>query len=146
MHYIAIKITQITVFYMTIFAPTCHIKDCYLCNFNRNIVHLLVLLNKYVKNARCNNQSSTQNITMSLKFNSKLHFDNQHFVLIIKMSITGTEEDCLLEFRSPCQTVWHLTLYLRLTTNSPYDQVFRTHPVHTFGSACGDYVQMCSIV
>jgi len=48
MHYIAIKITQITVFYMT--------KDCYLRNFNRNIVHLLVLLNKYVKNARCNNQ------------------------------------------------------------------------------------------
>jgi len=33
------------------------IKDCYLCNFNRNIVHLLVLLNKYVKNARCNNQT-----------------------------------------------------------------------------------------
>ena len=26
-----------------------YIKDCYLCNFNRNIVHLLVLLNKYVK-------------------------------------------------------------------------------------------------
>ena len=25
----------------------CHIKDCYLCNFNRNIVHLLVLLNKH---------------------------------------------------------------------------------------------------
>ena len=24
-------------------------KDCYLCNFNRNIVHLLVLLNKYEK-------------------------------------------------------------------------------------------------
>ena len=24
----------------------CHIKDCYLCNFNRNIVHLLVLVNR----------------------------------------------------------------------------------------------------
>ena len=76
MHYIAIKITQITVYYMTIFAPTCfdplgssrietcrskycHIIDCYLCNFNSNIVHLLVLLNKYVKNARCNNQRNS---------------------------------------------------------------------------------------
>ena len=24
-----------------------HIKDCYLCNFNRNIAHLLVIINKY---------------------------------------------------------------------------------------------------
>jgi len=34
-----------------------HIKDCYLCNFNRNIVHLLVIINKFIQNARYNNQN-----------------------------------------------------------------------------------------
>ena len=38
MHYIAIKITQIT--------------DCYFCNFNRNIVHLLVIINKLINRLR----------------------------------------------------------------------------------------------
>ena len=44
MHYIAIKITQITVFYMTIFAPTCLILQDHLQGAQKFLIKLLLNL------------------------------------------------------------------------------------------------------
>jgi len=54
----SIKVNAFMVEYVAAYL-SCVYGSCRVCNFSRNIVHLLVLLNKYVKNARCNNKKKT---------------------------------------------------------------------------------------
>ena len=84
----------------------CHIKDCYLCNFNSNIVHLLVLLNKCIRSLLINIFGINLNeISISFKFIPK-----------ILMS-----KECIHFFRPLC--IW------KLTALSTFQRVFSSYRI-----------------